>query len=574
MSDGKVTIDIVLDAAEAKSQADKEGKQVGEQFADGVDKGAEPLEKDLPEKVRQSTKKAKEPAGDGGKKAGEEFGEKFTDAAKSSLGGLGAKIAGVIGVGAAIDGAFASVEVANEYNEDMGKLSTAFTSVGRSAEEGQAAYRDFVGILGETDQSVEAVNHLAELTNNSEELAEWGTIAAGVYAKFGDSLPIEGLTEAANETAKVGQVTGPLADALNWANKSEEEFNAELASLATEEERAAYITKTLSELYEEAGNTYLETNEALVEYRKGQADLNAAMAGIGETLMPVVSAVTGMAAAFLTQLQPAVQWAVDNMPAFIDTLGDISPILFGAAAGAIAFAIALNFSTIVTTLTGALTAAKTAIAAVNAVLLANPIAIVIGLITALVAAFVTAYTTSDTFRAKVNEVFNAVKETVANVVSSVSAKVEEIKSNIESFVNEVTAWFEDLPNKVIAVGENIVSGLWEGIMNAKDWLLGKIGGFIDSIVAGFTGGLEINSPSKLIGRKVGEPIAEGVVWGYERANPFDQISKTVKAGATSLSLAAAAGNTYNTTTQNVTFQSTVTSPGEAARALRLAQLYG
>lgn len=574
MSDGKVTIDIELDAAEAKSQADKEGKQVGEQFADGVDKGAEPLEKDLPEKVRQSTKKAKEPAGDGGKKAGEEFGEKFTDAAKSSLGGLGAKIAGVIGVGAAIDGAFASVEVANEYNEDMGKLSTAFTSVGRSAEEGQAAYRDFVGILGETDQSVEAVNHLAELTNNSEELAEWGTIAAGVYAKFGDSLPIEGLTEAANETAKVGQVTGPLADALNWAGVSEEKFNDELSKMATEEERAAYITKTLSELYEEAGNTYLETNDALVEYRKGQADLNAAMAGIGETLMPVVSAVTGMAAAFLTQLQPAVQWAVDNMPAFIDTLGDISPILFGAAAGAIAFAIALNFSTIVTTLTGALTAAKTAIAAVNAVLMANPIAIVIGLITALVAAFVTAYTTSDTFRAKVNEAFNAVKETVANVVSSVSAKVEEIKAKIESFVNEVTAWFEALPDKVFTVGESIVEGIWDGITSMGDWLYNQVSGFVDGIVSAFTGNLEINSPSKLIGREVGAPIAEGIAWGYEKApDPFAQISRTVKLGAASLSLAAA-GNTYNTTTQNVTFQSAVTSPGEAARALRLAQLYG
>ncbi|MBQ9784294.1 MAG: hypothetical protein IJW29_02215 [Clostridia bacterium] len=573
MSDGKVTIDIELDAAEAKSQADKEGKQVGEQFADGVDKGAEPLEKDLPEKVRQSTKKAKEPAGDGGKKAGEEFGEKFTDAAKSSLGGLGAKIAGVIGVGAAIDGAFASVEVANEYNEDMGKLSTAFTSVGRSAEEGQAAYRDFVGILGETDQSVEAVNHLAELTNNSEELAEWGTIAAGVYAKFGDSLPIEGLTEAANETAKVGQVTGPLADALNWVNKSEEEFNAELSKMATEEERAAYITKTLSELYEEAGNTYLETNDALVEYRKGQADLNAAMAGIGETLMPVVSAVTGMAAAFLTQLQPAVQWAVDNMPAFIDTLGDISPILFGAAAGAIAFAIALNFSTIVTTLTGALTAAKTAIAAVNAVLMANPIAIVIGLITALVAAFVTAYTTSDEFREKVNAAFSAVKETVSNVISAVAAKVAEIKDTFMSTVSEMVETLKTIPGQMLQIGKDIIGGLIDGIVSKASDLANAAINAVKGAVDGAKTFLGIHSPSRRMRDEIGKPMAEGVAVGFERYNPFNQISQTLRTGTASLSLAAA-GNTYNTTTQTVNFNQPMQSAAQVARAMRLNQTYG
>lgn len=86
------------------------------------------------------------------------------------------------------------------------------------------SYTDFYAILGESDRSVEAVNHLAELTNNEQELAEWSTIAAGVTAKFGDSLPIEGLTEAANETAKVGQTTGVLADALNWASADSSVF--------------------------------------------------------------------------------------------------------------------------------------------------------------------------------------------------------------------------------------------------------------------------------------------------------------------------------------------------------------
>lgn len=79
----------------------------------------------------------------------------------------------------------------------MAKLDTAFTEAGHSTETAQQAYDSFYRILGESDRSVEAINHLAELTKNEQELSQWSTIAAGVTAKFGDSLPIEGLTEAA-----------------------------------------------------------------------------------------------------------------------------------------------------------------------------------------------------------------------------------------------------------------------------------------------------------------------------------------------------------------------------------------
>ena len=152
-------------------------------------------------------------------------------AGKNASGGLGSLkgmatgvVAGLGAAGAAIGGVVASVvglaEATADTREDMGKLETAFTTQGQSVKTAHSVYDDFVSLLGETDQSVEAANHLAELTKNQKELAAWGDIAAGVYAKFGDSLPLEGLTEAANETAKVGLVTGPFADTLNWTNYS------------------------------------------------------------------------------------------------------------------------------------------------------------------------------------------------------------------------------------------------------------------------------------------------------------------------------------------------------------------
>lgn len=118
----------------------------------------------------------------------------------------------VSSLGDAVASLMALADETREYRDDMAKLDAAFTTAGHTTDTAGKAYEDFYAILGESDRSVEAVNHLAELTKNEQEVAKWSTIAAGVTAKFGDSLPIEGLTEAANETAKVGAVTGPLAD--------------------------------------------------------------------------------------------------------------------------------------------------------------------------------------------------------------------------------------------------------------------------------------------------------------------------------------------------------------------------
>ncbi|MBR5865729.1 MAG: hypothetical protein IKY89_05600 [Alistipes sp.] len=111
---------------------------------------------------------------------------------KFATGGLKA-LAGVLT--AAVGGLVAAAEASREYRTAMGKLDTAFTENGFSAEAAASAYTDMVGILGETDQAVEASNHLALLTENEKDLATWtGGILPGVFATFGDSLPLEGLT--------------------------------------------------------------------------------------------------------------------------------------------------------------------------------------------------------------------------------------------------------------------------------------------------------------------------------------------------------------------------------------------
>ena len=215
------------------------------------------------------------------------------------------------GIDLLVDSLTSLVTETQETVEDMGKLDTAFATSNKSVEAGRETFGDFVGLLGETDQAVEAANHLAEMAIAEEDLSKWTTIATGVYAKFGDSLPLEGLTEAANETAKVGEVTGPLADALNWAGISEDEFNESLAACNDEQERAQLITETLTGIYADAAKEYEETNGDLIAVRKSTAELSAATAELGRVFYPAVAAASSFGASLLEDLTPSIQSVVD-----------------------------------------------------------------------------------------------------------------------------------------------------------------------------------------------------------------------------------------------------------------------
>lgn len=125
---------------------------------------------------------------------------------------MGERFKGLKAVGGAVVGAIAAVGVAcvaavgsflslaestREARTNMAKLETGFTTAGHSAEDAMNTYNELYSILGDDGQATEAAAHLAQLTSSQEELAEWTNIATGVYATFGDSLPIENLTEAA-----------------------------------------------------------------------------------------------------------------------------------------------------------------------------------------------------------------------------------------------------------------------------------------------------------------------------------------------------------------------------------------
>lgn len=173
-------------------------------------------------------------------------------------------------------------EATEDFRVSMGKLTTAFSAAGYSSAAAKQTFGEVYALLGDTETAVEASQLLAKLTTNMQDQARWTRIATGVNGTFGDSLPINGLIEAANETAKVGQVTGVLADALNWVGISEDDFNLRLASCADTAERTALITDTLASAYENAAAAMQESNEVVMRARESQLRLQDAQAKVGE----------------------------------------------------------------------------------------------------------------------------------------------------------------------------------------------------------------------------------------------------------------------------------------------------
>lgn len=264
---------------------------------------------------------------DSGVKDVTKSGSSLASKLKSGLASAGKVAAVGIGAittaaGAAAGGLLALEQSTEEYRIAQGKLKTAFDAAGMSADAAQKAYNGFYEILGDTDTATEASQLLAKLAENEEDVSKWTDIAAGVYGTFGDSLPIEGLIEASNETAKVGQVTGVLADALNWAGISEDAFNEKLAACTSESERNQLIMETLSGTYDEASEAFYKNNQQLIESRKNQALMDDTLAKLGKTVGDIKNKLTSQFMPALSKVTTAFSDVISGVEGSDEALSD------------------------------------------------------------------------------------------------------------------------------------------------------------------------------------------------------------------------------------------------------------
>lgn len=367
---------------------------------------------------------AKEAIDDTANKA--EAGSKKTDSSFKKIGESALKIGkSVLTAGAALGGAWiAAIESSREYRTEMGKLDTAFVTNGHSSEAAKKTYQDLQAVLGDTDVSVEAANHLAVMTNNEKDLQTWTDICTGVFATFGDSLPIEGLTEAANETAKTGQLTGGLVDALNWAGIGEEEFQAKLDACSTEQERQKLIMDTLNGTYKKASEQYKETNKDVMAANRANEKLSSAFAELGRVGEPILTAIKNKTAEMVAAAVPLLQSFITKIKDMIKWFKQNKSTVQAWAAGILAatvtvsgFVIVLKWGSIMSKATTALKLVTGGVKALNLAMKANIIGLIVSLIIGLVAAFVYLWKNNEGFRNFWLKMWEKIKSATSSAVA-------------------------------------------------------------------------------------------------------------------------------------------------------------
>ncbi len=403
-------------------------------------------------------------------KALDDTANKADDTSKQiddALGKVGSAALGigkaVVTAGAAVGGAWiAAVESTREYRAQMGLLDSAFQAAGHSSKEAKSTYSDLNAVLGDTEQAVEAAQHIALIADNEKEMNELVQIGTGIFSSYGQSLPLEGLYEAVVHSSSLGEVQGSLSDALEWSGITVEDFNKKLEACSTEEERQDLIMKTLKDTYGESATQYQETNKDVMEARKAQERLTDAFAELGRISEPILTAiknkVADMAAAAVPKIESLVEkikdakkWMQENK----DTVDKWKAAIIATTTSVGTFLLILSWGKIMTAAKTAIMAVRGAILLFNAALKANPIGLVVSLLAGLVAGFIYLWNNNKGFRDFWLNMWEKIKSVGSSAINAIKNKFNDFKDMLASVKNTFGKIKDTIADKIDGARESV-----------------------------------------------------------------------------------------------------------------------
>ena len=450
--------------------------------------------------------------------AAEDAGDGFT-VAKGAIAGFIAN--GLTALTNAAKNAITSIaglaSSTREYRSTMASLEESSKLAGYSAEETAEMYDHLYGVLGDAQTVATTTANLQAMGQSQDKLKQLTNGVIGAWSKYGDSIPIDGLSEAVNHTMQLGEVQGTLADVIEWGGGTVEEFNEKLASCSNETERADMIMKLFSEQgLTEAGAAWQENNKSIVEANKAQAENERITAKWGEKVEPITTKVQNgfnsilekllelvggvdmesfgaqidTAFAKLTdEILPAV---MDGLKWIIDNKDIVIAGLVGIGAAFAAFKVVSLIQGVVSAMNG-MTVAQ---AALNLVMSMNPIGLVVAAVAGLVAAFVVLWNKCEGFRNFWIGLWEGIKNAVGAAVNWVGnmwsglvdgAKkawqgIKDTFSAVASFFSNIFGKAWDGVKKVFSVGGKIFDGIKDGIVTAFKTVVNAIITGINKVV--------------------------------------------------------------------------------------------
>lgn len=373
----------------------------------------------------------------------------------------------VEGVGWVVDAVGELRDEVAEYQRIMASLEVSSQNAGYTADQTAASFRELYGVLGDEQTSATTLSNLQAMNLSQEQLNQMLDGAIGAWATYGDSIPIDSLSEAINETVRTGTVTGTFADVLNWAGTSEDAFNEKLAAANNETERANLVLQELADQgLVSAGEQWQSQNENIVAANEAQLSFMENAAQLSETLAPIFTAVQeGLNQLFEALLNltegvdiNAIAEGITAAFSFLVENGElIVSILAGIAGGLAAMKLATFATDITNVITGVSTLANTFPLLSGAIsLLTNPIFLVGAAIVGLVTLFATS-----------------------------GDQIQAVLQQVDNFMQGVFA--VDFTNIFGPVLGNALNAFMANAKNVFDSVMQVVNGLIDFIRGVFTG---------------------------------------------------------------------------------------
>lgn len=388
-------------------------------------------------------------------------------------------------------------ESTREYRGLMNKLDAAAKDSGMSTDFVKKKYEDLYGVLGDETAAQTTISNFLAMDASGKDLNKLIDVSTGIWAKYGDSIPLDGLAESINETKRVGAVTGGLADALNWAGISEDEFNKKLEACSNEQERQQLIIETLDSAYGDISDTYQKNNKDIIEANKANARYQEVLAEVGAKVEPVTTALKNGFSGLLEKAMSLVDdvdmsaftekieqgftvLTNDVLPAVKDGFGwilDHKDELIAGLAGIAAGFVAFKVVSIIQSVTNAMKGMTLAQAALNLVMNMNPISLVVSAIAGLVTAFVVLWNKSESFRQFWIDLWEKIKTAGSTAIETITTFFSGLGEDIGTFLSgaytKVVEWAKNMITKAKESG----SGFLEKIVEFFTQLPGKIGSF-------------------------------------------------------------------------------------------------
>ena len=290
--------------------AQSKGESALKQLGDAASETASKVKK-IDEKPIEDVEDAAKDADDALEEAGDSASS-FADHLKADV-----LVEGIKGI---VSGIKDLNEETKEYRKIMGTLETSSEAAGYSAEETSEAFSQLYRALGDDQSAATTTANLQAIGASQKDINSLISSAVGAWAKYGDSIPIDGLAESINETIRAGQVTGTFADVLNWGSKegetfgvmlkenteeneewnkavqdassAEDFFNLALQDAETQADRTNLVLQAMADQgLSDVGDAWYSNNKDIVDANNAQLEFTKKAAELSERVQPVLTAV-------------------------------------------------------------------------------------------------------------------------------------------------------------------------------------------------------------------------------------------------------------------------------------------